>query len=249
MEVRKRYCKTLFLKDDPKLISQYIDVHKPENIWPEVVAGISGVGIFEMEIYILGRQLFMIMDTYQGFDHDRDMKDLASLPRQPEWEDHVGQYQEVYPGDATGEKWVLMDKVFGLDEMPYKPAKTGQEKVIFPDYKRYCKVLKLVEDEELLKEYLKHHAPGGVWPEIIRGIREVGVIDQEIYLRDYVLFLVLDTIPDFNHDDAMEILAEKPRQAEWESFMSKYQQADETQSAGSKWTMCKQIFKLTDCLE
>ncbi|MFC2124768.1 L-rhamnose mutarotase [Bacteroidota bacterium] len=249
MEIRKRYCKTLFLKDDPDLIRQYIEIHKPDKIWPEIVAGIYGIGVYEMEIYKSDRQLFMIMEADPGFNHDRDMKDVSSLPRQVEWEEYVGQFQEVYPGSSANEKWVLMDKVFGLDEKSYERAINGQEKLLFPAVERFCKTLKLTEEDELLQEYLKYHKPGGVWPEIIRGIREIGVLDQEIYLKDYKLFLILETVPGFKHEEAMGILADKPRQAEWESLMSRYQEADPEQSAGKKWLMCERIFRLSDSVE
>lgn len=248
MEIIKRYCKTLFLKDDPELIAKYISVHEPKNIWPEVVAGICGIGIYEMEIYISGRQLFMIMDTDPGFDHDRDMKDISSLPRQTEWEEYVGQYQEVYPGSSASEKWVLMDKVFGLDEKPYEPALAGQPKVASPDINRYCKTLKLKDNASLIAEYKKYHLPGGVWPEILNAIREVGVSDQEIYLKDRDLFLFQDTPKDLAYHEAMDELSSKSKHSEWQILMSDFQEFDPKKSAEPIWNPCERIFKLSDCI-
>ncbi len=37
----KRYCQTLDLKEDEKLIEEYCHWHSPENIWPEIPAGLS----------------------------------------------------------------------------------------------------------------------------------------------------------------------------------------------------------------
>jgi L-rhamnose mutarotase len=48
----KRYCKTLNLEDDPKLIEEYKKVHAPGAAWPEVKQGMRKVGIIDMEIYI-----------------------------------------------------------------------------------------------------------------------------------------------------------------------------------------------------
>ena len=59
----KRYCQTLSLKNDPMLIEEYRKIHSEEKAWPEIRAGIRAVGILEMEIYILGSQLFMIIET------------------------------------------------------------------------------------------------------------------------------------------------------------------------------------------
>ena len=38
----------------------------------------------------------MIMDTVPEFDHDRDMKLLASKPRQYEWESYVSNFLERF---------------------------------------------------------------------------------------------------------------------------------------------------------
>ena len=83
----KRYCQTLQLRDNPELIAQYRDRHSREKAWPEILEGIREVGILEMEIYIRGTLLFMIVETPVDFDWDSAMARLATLPRQQEWED------------------------------------------------------------------------------------------------------------------------------------------------------------------
>ena len=74
----KRYCRTLDLRNDPELIAEYRRRHSRENIWPEVMAGIREVGILEMEIYILGTRLFMIVETPLEFDWDTAMARLSA---------------------------------------------------------------------------------------------------------------------------------------------------------------------------
>lgn len=39
----KRFCKTLSLQDDPKLIEEYKKVHAPGAAWPEITAGMRAV--------------------------------------------------------------------------------------------------------------------------------------------------------------------------------------------------------------
>ena len=92
----KRFCKTLTLKDNPELIKSYKKVHAMGAAWPEITKGMKDVGIIDMEIYICGNHLFMIMDTVIEFDHDRDMKLLASKPRQYEWESYVSNFLERF---------------------------------------------------------------------------------------------------------------------------------------------------------
>lgn len=77
-----------------------------------MIAGQHEVGILQMQIYRLGRSLFMIMDTVDDFDFARDMARLAGLPRQAEWEAYVSQFQGCAAGASSAEKWQMMDKIF-----------------------------------------------------------------------------------------------------------------------------------------
>lgn len=106
----KRYCQYLTLVDDEELINKYVAVHK--NVWPEIIEGQRAVGILDMQIYRYGRSLFMIMDTIDDFNFDRDMARLATLPRQAEWEAYVAQFQGCNPNAASSEKWQLMERIF-----------------------------------------------------------------------------------------------------------------------------------------
>ena len=66
----KRYCQTLDLRDSPELIAEYRKRHSQAEAWPEILAGIREVGILEMEIYILGTRLFMIVGhSYDTPEH------------------------------------------------------------------------------------------------------------------------------------------------------------------------------------
>lgn len=110
----KRYCQTLDLKDDPALIAEYVKRHSEAEAWPEIRAGIREVGILEMELYLLGTRLFMVVETALSFDWDTAMKKLATLPRQAEWEDYMAIFQVAKPGASSAEKWQLMDRIFHL---------------------------------------------------------------------------------------------------------------------------------------
>lgn len=111
----KRFCKTLKLKNDLQLIEEYRKVHAPGAAWPEITKGMKDVGIIDMEIYILGNQLFMIMDTVPGFDHDKAMKELAGKPQQTEWEAFVSRFQQTSSDTTAGEKWQLMERIYKLE--------------------------------------------------------------------------------------------------------------------------------------
>lgn len=112
----KRYCQTLSLKNNPILIEEYRKIHSEEKAWPEIRAGIRAVGILEMEIYILGSQLFMIIETPLDFDWKIVMDKLSNLPRQAEWEKYVSKFQDCPCLSSSAEKWKLMERMFYLYE-------------------------------------------------------------------------------------------------------------------------------------
>lgn len=110
----KRYCQTLDLRDNPELIAEYRRRHSQEHIWKEIPEGIRQVGILEMEIYLLGTRLFMIVETPLDFDWDTAMARLGTLPRQAEWEDYMAEFQLVKAGMSSAEKWQMMNRIFHL---------------------------------------------------------------------------------------------------------------------------------------
>ncbi len=112
----KRYCQTLELRDNPELIAEYRRRHSAELAWPEIRQGIREVGILEMEIYIRGTRLFMIVETPLDFDWDTAMARLATLPRQQEWEDYMAMFQQAAAGASSAEKWQPMERMFYLYE-------------------------------------------------------------------------------------------------------------------------------------
>ena len=110
----KRYVQTMDLKDDPALIAEYRRRHSREESWQEIRDGIREVGILEMELYILGTRLVMIVDTPLDFDWPTAMARLATLPRQQEWEDYMAMFQKCAEGATSNEKWQMMDRMFYL---------------------------------------------------------------------------------------------------------------------------------------
>ena len=112
----KRYVQTMDLKDDPALIAEYRRRHSREEAWKEIRDGIREVGILEMEVYLLGTRIVMVVDTPLDFDWDTAMARLATLPRQQEWEDYMAIFQKCAEGATSDEKWQMMDRIFYLYE-------------------------------------------------------------------------------------------------------------------------------------
>ena len=110
----KRFVQTLTLNSDEEARREYIKWHSPEYNWKEIRNGIREVGIIEMEIYILGNTLVMIVDTPEDFDWEKAMARLATLPRQAEWEAFVSQFQGCNANATSDEKWQMMQRIFFL---------------------------------------------------------------------------------------------------------------------------------------
>lgn len=110
--------------------------------------------------------------------------------------------------------------------------------------KRYCQTLDLKADAHLIEEYCYWHSQEHIWPEIPAGIRAVGILDMEIYRLGTRLFMIVETPDDFDWEAAFGRLATLDRQAEWEEFVGKYQQAAPNSASAEKWQLMERIFKL-----
>ena len=108
--------------------------------------------------------------------------------------------------------------------------------------KRYCQTLSLTPDEELIQKYVEVHAH--VWPEVMAGQREVGILEMEIYRKDNHLVMIVETVADFDWDVAMAKLATLPRQAEWEAYVAQFQGCDPAAPSTAKWRLMEKIFEL-----
>jgi L-rhamnose mutarotase len=109
----KRYCLTLDLKGDPTLIAEYKRYH--ENIWPEITRSIKDSGIEDMEIYLLGTRMFMIMEVNDSFSFEAKTKADQVNPRVQEWEKLMWTFQKPLPLAKPGEKWLPMERIFKLE--------------------------------------------------------------------------------------------------------------------------------------
>jgi len=109
-----RHCLALDLKNDPAAIAEYRRYHV--KIWPEVKQSLFDAGVKDMQIYLLGTRMFMIMDVDDSFSFlDNAASDLADAKVQ-EWETIMRRFQQQLPGASAGQYWTIMERVFSLDE-------------------------------------------------------------------------------------------------------------------------------------
>jgi L-rhamnose mutarotase len=110
----RRYCLTLDLRDDPRLIAEYKRHH--ERIWPEITASLKQSGIEDAEIYLLGTRLFMILEVSDEFSFEAKARAEEANPKVREWEDLMWRFQRPLPQAQPGEKWLLMERIFKLEK-------------------------------------------------------------------------------------------------------------------------------------
>jgi L-rhamnose mutarotase len=110
----RRFCMTLDLKDDPKLIAEYKRHH--HGIWPEITRSIKDSGVEDMEIYLLGTRMFMIMEVNESFSFEAKAKADELNPTVQNWEKLMWSFQQALPQAKPGEKWLPMERIFKLEK-------------------------------------------------------------------------------------------------------------------------------------
>lgn len=110
----RRYCLTLDLKDDPTLIAEYKRYH--EKIWPEITQSIKDAGVLDLEIYLRGARMFMILEVDDSFSFEKKADADRRNPKVQEWEDLMWKFQKALPDAQPGEKWLPMERIFVLEK-------------------------------------------------------------------------------------------------------------------------------------
>lgn len=111
-----RYCLALDLKPDTELMKEYKRLHSPDGMWPEIPVGIKEAGCLDMEIYIIDNHMTMIVEIPKGEDLDVVWEKMGKLERQPEWAKFMLNFQQPVAGHGDEVKWVLMEKVYDLND-------------------------------------------------------------------------------------------------------------------------------------
>ena len=110
--------------------------------------------------------------------------------------------------------------------------------------KRHYLALDLKDDPELIEEYKHYHAPGNVWPEVIKSLQDSGIVDMEIHLTGNRLFMVIEVDETFDPEKKARMDADNPKVQEWELLMMKFQKLLPWAPDGQKWVPMERVFKL-----
>lgn len=101
----------------------------------------------------------------------------------------------------------------------------------------------LREEEEAIKQYEHYHAYP--WPEVVKSLKQVGILDMKIYRLGRRLFMFMQVEDDFDPDvDFPRYLTLDERCQEWEDLMGSFQVPLPEAAPGEKWVSMKKVFQL-----
>lgn len=106
----KCYGLAINLRDDPGVIERYKEHHR--QVWPEVLENARGLGILKTRIFLIGRRLFMYIETDDSFEFGRAFAAPGEeAARLREWDELMRGLQERAPEAQADEWWAQMELV------------------------------------------------------------------------------------------------------------------------------------------
>jgi L-rhamnose mutarotase len=109
-----RLCFALDLKDDATSISRYKEWHRPGGPPAAITRSIREAGIDDLQIFLSGNRLFMIMETGATFSAGAKSAADDANPEVQQWEQLMWSFQQALPWAAPGQKWVPMELIYDL---------------------------------------------------------------------------------------------------------------------------------------
>ena len=100
----------------------------------------------------------------------------------------------------------------------------------------------LQNDPAKIALYKEHHQK--VWPGVIARLREVGVQEMKIFLRDRRMFMYIETTDEFEPRRDFVRVNEDPISKEWNELMATLQERAPEATPDEWWAPMEQVFDL-----
>jgi len=114
----QRLVYALDLHDDPALIAEYEAWHRHDRIWPAVIESLRSAGLTNLELFRTGNRLILIIDAPDDFSPEAKAAADAGNSEVQAWERLMLTFQKALPWAPAGTKWLLMDRIFSLAQIP-----------------------------------------------------------------------------------------------------------------------------------
>jgi L-rhamnose mutarotase len=109
--------------------------------------------------------------------------------------------------------------------------------------KTYGLTLMLQKDPAKIEDYKAQHQ--AVWPEVTARLREVGVREMRIFLRDLRMFMYIETDDDFEPLRDFVRVNEDPKSAEWNRLMADLQERAPEADPDEWWAPMELVFDMS----
>lgn len=101
----------------------------------------------------------------------------------------------------------------------------------------------LRDDPEKIAAYKEAHLR--VWPEVTARLREVGVHEMRIFLRDRRMFMYIETDDTFEPARDFARINEDPKSDEWNRWMADLQERAPEANPDEWWAQMEQVFDMS----
>ena len=109
--------------------------------------------------------------------------------------------------------------------------------------KSLAMTLDLVDDPALIEKYKAYHRE--VWPEVIAGLRSVGITKMKIFLLGTRMFMYLEAPNDFDPaTDFQGYTGSSPRAKEWDELMRNFQSVVPQARQDEWWANMEEVFDI-----
>jgi L-rhamnose mutarotase len=108
--------------------------------------------------------------------------------------------------------------------------------------KEWALTINLKDDPQLIEKYKEYHR--NVWPEVLRSLKEVGIVDMKIWLLGRRMFMLMTVVDNFDPNvDFPRYLKLDPKCQEWEDLMGTFQEKVPEAKPDEKWALMEMVFK------
>ena len=112
-----RRCFAVDLYDDPVSIARYRAWHAAGGPPAAVTEAIRADDVRELEIWLVGDRMFMILEQGDQYDPAAKADRGAANPDVQAWDALMRTFQKSLPF-APGQTWVEMERIYVLSEQP-----------------------------------------------------------------------------------------------------------------------------------
>ena len=108
--------------------------------------------------------------------------------------------------------------------------------------KAFAMTLALKSGPGVVVEYTRQHR--AVWPEVLQGLRGIGITKMKIFLHDHRLFMYLEAGDHFDPARDFPRYMDDPRAKGWDELMRGLQEPVPGAKPGEWWAGMEEVFDL-----